>query len=67
MLRNVARSDPDRVRLVDLGQWLCPLGPPCPEVVDGILARPNDGGHFSPEGAAWLAPRLLDALGVPAG
>lgn len=66
VLRSVARSDPARVRLVDLGQWLCPLGPPCPEVVDGIVARPEDGGHFSPDGAAWLAPRLLDALGVSA-
>jgi hypothetical protein len=66
VLRNVARSDPDRVRLVDLGQWLCPLGPPCPEIVDGIVARAEDGGHFSHEGAAWFAPRLLDALGVPA-
>jgi hypothetical protein len=66
VLRNVARSDPARVRVIDLGQWLCPLGPPCPEVVDGIAARGDDGGHFSPEGAAWLAPRLLDALGVPA-
>jgi SGNH domain (fused to AT3 domains) len=66
VLRDVARSDPARVRVVDLGQWLCPLGPPCPEVVDGIAARGDDGGHFSPDGAAWLAPRLLDALGVPA-
>jgi hypothetical protein len=66
VLRSVARSDPTRVRVVDMGQWLCPLGPPCPTVVEGIVARPNDGGHFSPEGAAWVAPRLLDALGIPA-
>jgi hypothetical protein len=64
VLRTVARSDPSRIRVVDLGQWLCPLGPPCPEVVEGVLARPNDGGHFSPDGAAWVAPRLLDALGL---
>ena len=66
VLRDVARNDRRGCRVVDLGQWLCPLGPPCPEVVDGIQPVANDGGHFSPEGAAWLAPRLLDALGVPA-
>jgi hypothetical protein len=62
--REVARADPARVRVIDLNQWLCPAGPPCPETVEGIVARPRDGGHFSPEGAAWLAPRLLDALSV---
>ena len=66
VLRDVARADPARVRVVDLGQWLCPGGTPCPTVVDGVAARPKDGGHLSPEGALWLAPRLLDAVGLPA-
>jgi hypothetical protein len=66
ILREVARADATRVRVVDLGEWLCPAGNPCPELVDGVRARPDDGGHLSPEGATWLAPHLLDALGLTA-
>jgi hypothetical protein len=66
VLRMVARADPARVRLVDLDRWLCPRGAPCPTRVAGIVPRPEDGGHFSVEGAAWLAPRLLDKLGLTA-
>jgi hypothetical protein len=65
-LRAVARALPDRVRVIDLGQWLCPNGPQCPPSVEGVVTRADDGGHFTADGAAWLAPRLLDALGVPA-
>jgi hypothetical protein len=65
VLRDVARADPERVRVIDLGQWLCPGGAPCPTKVDGVRARPADGGHLSPEGALWLAPRLVAALGLP--
>jgi hypothetical protein len=64
VLRMVARADPARVRLVDLDQWLCPAGAPCPTTVGGVIARPEDGGHFSVEGAAWLAPQLLDKIGL---
>ncbi len=63
-LRDVARAMPDRVRVVDLGQWLCPTGPQCPPVLDDVAVRADDGGHFTADGAAWLAPRVLDALGV---
>lgn len=63
-LRAVARAMPDRVRVIDLGQWLCPNGPQCPTSVEGVMVRADDGGHFSADGAAWLAPRLVDALGV---
>jgi SGNH domain-containing protein len=66
VLRTVARSDPARVRLIDLDRWLCPAGAPCPAIVGGVEARPEDGGHFSPEGAFWLAPKLLDAVGLTA-
>jgi len=66
VLRTVARADFARVRLVDLGQWLCPTGHPCPEIVEGVQVRGEDGGHFTPQGAAWIAPRLLDAIGLPA-
>jgi lysophospholipase L1-like esterase len=26
------------------------------------VLRPKDGGHFEADGAAWVAPRLLEAL-----
>jgi hypothetical protein len=58
----VARSDPARVRVIDLDRWLCPAGAPCPAMVGGIEARPEDGA----EGAFWLAPKLLDAVGLTA-
>ena len=63
VLRMVARADRARVRVLNLDRWLCPAGAPCPTTVGGVIARP-DGGHFSPEGAAWLAPQLLDAIGL---
>lgn len=66
VLRTVARADPTRVRLVDVGQWLCPTGHPCPDIVEGVQVRGDDGGHFTPQGAAWIAPRLLDAIELPA-
>ena len=61
----VVQSDPSRFSMVRLDQFLCPHGAPCPaEPVPGITPRGADGGHLTPEGAAWLAPQLLDALGV---
>ncbi len=50
------------VGLVDLSSIVCAKGPPCPEFVDGIRLRPADGGHFQASGAAWVAPRLYDAI-----
>jgi len=50
------------VELVDLASIVCPGGPPCPEYVDGVRLRPTDGIHFQQDGAAWVAPRLYDAL-----
>jgi hypothetical protein len=61
----VLRGDPARFSMLLLDQFLCPTGPPCPfEPAPGLAPRPPDGGHVSPEGAAWLAPQILDALGV---
>jgi lysophospholipase L1-like esterase len=47
---------------MDISPIVCPGGPPCPTTLDGITLRPNDGGHYDAEGAAWLAPRLMDGL-----
>jgi lysophospholipase L1-like esterase len=63
-LRGVARAVPDRVRVIDLGVWLGPRGPQGPATLEGIAVRADDGGHFTPDGAAWLAPRIADALGL---
>ena len=54
------------VGLVNLSSIVCAKGPPCPEFVDGIRLRPADGGHFQTAGAAWVAPRLYDAIAVAA-
>jgi hypothetical protein len=50
------------VGLVDLSSIVCAKGPPCPQYVDGVDLRPMDGGHFQSPGAAWVAPRLYDAI-----
>jgi hypothetical protein len=62
LMRRFASQHPDTVRVVDLADIVCPTGVPCSEYVDGIRLRPRDGGHYEPEGAAWVAPRLLDAI-----
>jgi hypothetical protein len=48
--------------MIDLAAMMCPAGDPCPEVVDGVVLRPGDGIHFSPDGARWAGPRIVDAL-----
>jgi len=61
----VVRSDPARFSMLMLDRFLCPAGPPCPlEPAPGFAPRPPDGGHVNPEGGAWLAPQILDTLGV---
>jgi peptidoglycan/LPS O-acetylase OafA/YrhL len=65
MLDRVAGRYPDRVRVIDLGDVLCP-NEQCAVNVDGIIVR-YDGLHFSAEGARWLAPHLerkLIAAGI---
>jgi peptidoglycan/LPS O-acetylase OafA/YrhL len=54
-----ARGD---VRLLGIDQLLCPRGNPCPATIDGIEVRMSewDQTHFTPAGAEWIAPRLLD-------
>jgi hypothetical protein len=61
----VVSADPARFSMLMLDRFLCPSGPPCPlEPAPGVAPRPAEGGHVNPEGAAWLAPQILDALGV---
>ncbi|HEY6532662.1 MAG TPA: SGNH hydrolase domain-containing protein [Acidimicrobiales bacterium] len=57
-----AATHPVDTRVLDMVALVCPGGPPCPPVVDGVELRPVDGGHFSDAGAAWVVPRLLDEI-----
>jgi peptidoglycan/LPS O-acetylase OafA/YrhL len=59
MLRSFQDRHPDNVTLVDLAAQVCPDGPPCPETVKGLHARP-DGRHFTPEAATWAARWLVE-------
>jgi len=65
ILHLVVSSDPSRFSMLTLDRFLCPAGPPCPmEVAAGVVPRAVDGRHLVPAGGAWLAPQILDALGV---
>ena len=58
LLRRFATRHRGDVSLFDLADRLCPDGPPCPERIDGLHARP-DGRHFTPTAAVWAARMLL--------
>jgi SGNH domain (fused to AT3 domains) len=57
-----ARRYPNEVAVISLAEIVCPGGAPCPTVVDDIVLRPKDGGHYETEGAEWVAPHLIDEL-----
>jgi peptidoglycan/LPS O-acetylase OafA/YrhL len=61
LIRRFARSHPDNVNVIDFADIVCPGGYPCPEVIDGLLLRP-DGGHFTKETSVWVADRLVPQL-----
>jgi hypothetical protein len=58
LLRRFQARHRAQVTLVDLATKLCPNGPPCPEKVDGLHARP-DGRHFTPTAATWATRWIL--------
>ncbi|MBI2704153.1 MAG: acyltransferase [Actinobacteria bacterium] len=64
VLTAMARRDPGRVVLVDLGGFLCPDGRTYRARIDGVAVS-DDGLHFTPEGAVivwnWLEPQLAQA------
>ena len=69
LLREVAARHPGRVGLVDLASRVCPSGPPCPYVVDGVGAgqpaadsvRPDDY-HYEVAGSLWVAQWLIPQI-----
>jgi peptidoglycan/LPS O-acetylase OafA/YrhL len=58
-------ADTPHVRVVDLATRVCPSGPPCPLVVDGIWVR-GDGTHYTAAGSLWVARWLMPQLGIAA-
>jgi len=66
LMQTFAARHPGDTAVLDLSSIVCPNGAtlarPCPTTQDGIVLRPKDGGHFEADGAAWTAPRALDAL-----
>ena len=64
LLTQIASSQP-KVRIIDLADHVCPGGPPCPLVVDGIGIR-GDGAHYASDGSLWVARWLLPQLGIAA-
>jgi len=61
LLRRAASQYPTKVAVVDLSQLVCPSGPPCPYVVDGVVVRP-DNLHYGPNGTLWVAERLMPQI-----
>ena len=60
-LRKFAAMHKRNVSIIDLAARVCPGGPPCSAVVDGVWAR-EDGLHYGPAGSLWVARWLLPKL-----
>ena len=63
LFRIFAAQHSSDVSVVDLNRIVCPERFPCPGRLDGVVLRPESGGHFDAAGAAWVAPRYLTAVG----
>lgn len=66
LAEKLAHGPRQGVSVVDLTDALCPPGPRCPAVREGILLY-RDGAHLTSTAATVLAPRLdheLDRLGL---
>ena len=65
VLRDLATSASDRVRLVDLAAFVCPQGK-YHESLGGVSVLRPDGLHYGPEGSelvgAWIAQQIRDIL-----
>ncbi len=70
LLEEVAARHPAHVAVVNLGTRVCPSGPPCPYVVDGMGSTPAtarqavrpDGVHYLPAGSLWVADWLVPQI-----
>jgi peptidoglycan/LPS O-acetylase OafA/YrhL/lysophospholipase L1-like esterase len=61
LLREAAARHPGRVSVIELGKMISPGGK-YSRTLDGVRVRAQDGVHFDPAGADWLAGRLLTRL-----
>ena len=61
MLREVAVRNPGHVGVVNLAARVCPSGPPCPLVVNGIWVR-GDGLHYGQKSSVWVARWLIPQI-----
>lgn len=67
-LHSLATRFPDRVRVLDLGDLLCPAGVVCSPVAAGLHVGPTIDATLAPTVASWLGaqvPALLPAHGAP--
>ncbi|MEY5145483.1 MAG: hypothetical protein RL745_852, partial [Actinomycetota bacterium] len=69
VIAQFAASTGGVVKQVGTAPVICPAGPPCPE---SLPNNPDvylrwDGSHFTPPGAALVAPALFDAIDAAAG
>ena len=63
----LAAAHPRRITMMSIDDLLCPGGRDCPLIEHaGVAVRP-DGVHFSPTGAAWLAPLIVERLRLAPG
>ena len=61
LLRATAKAN--HQPLVELGPVVCGRSvDDCPTEVDGVRLRPDDGAHFSPEGASMMGGPVLDEV-----
>jgi hypothetical protein len=58
LFQSWAERHPGRVTVVDLGPVICPAGPPCQQVVDGVQLR-TDHVHYTPEGARRAIAKIM--------
>jgi peptidoglycan/LPS O-acetylase OafA/YrhL len=73
LLSEVAARHPSDVGVVNLGDRVCPSGPPCQYFVDGhgstsdpAQAIRPDGVHYLPPGALWVARWLVPQIAAAA-
>ena len=60
----VAAAHPESTTLVSIHDLLCPTGRDCPVIEQAGQAVRPDGIHYSDGGASWMAPLLLERLGL---
>jgi lysophospholipase L1-like esterase len=69
LLKSVAAEHPRDVATVNLEARVCPSGPTCPYIVDGLGSDGNlshavrpDGVHYLHTGALWVAKWLVPQI-----